>query len=150
VDILINNAGILEKGNVLDVSDEAFDTSMLVNFRMPLYLIRKLTPGMITRGFGRIVNMSSGLGSFAEGLNGSAAYSISKAALNALTLVLSHELPANVKVNSMCPGWVHTRMGGENAPRTPEQAASTAIWLATLPNAGPSGGFFRDKELIAW
>jgi NAD(P)-dependent dehydrogenase (short-subunit alcohol dehydrogenase family) len=130
--------------------DKVFDDTMIVNFRMPFHLIRKLVPSMIARGFGRIVNVSSGWGSFAEGLTGPAAYSISKAVLNALTLSLSKDLPRNVKINSMCPGWVHTRMGGINAPRTPEQGASTAIWLATLPEEGKSGGFFRDKKLIAW
>jgi NAD(P)-dependent dehydrogenase (short-subunit alcohol dehydrogenase family) len=105
---------------------------------------------MNARGYGRIVNVSSGWGSFAEGLAGPGAYSISKAALNALTLSLSKDLPANVKVNSMCPGWVRTRMGGEGAPRTPEEAADTAIWLSTLPQDGPTGGFYRDRKLIAW
>ena len=105
---------------------------------------------MNARGYGRIVNVSSGWGSFAEGLSGPGAYSISKAALNALTLSLSKDLPTNVKVNCMCPGWVRTRMGGEGAPRTPEEAADTAIWLATLPDDGPTGGFYRDRKLIAW
>ena len=96
------------------------------------------------------MNVSSGWGSFAEGLSGSAAYSISKAALNAVTLSLSKGLAKNVKINSMCPGWVRTRMGGEGAPRTPEEGANTAIWLATLPEDGPSGGFYRDRRLIPW
>ena len=123
---------------------------MQVNFLAPLQLIRQLVPGMSTRGYGRIVNVSSGWGSFAEGLSGPAAYSISKAALNALTLSLANEVPPSVKVNSMCPGWVRTRMGGEAAPRTPEEASDTAIWLATLPDDGTSGGFYRDRKLIAW
>ena len=150
IDILVNNAGVLEPGSLVDIDDEKLAYSLQVNFLAPLQLIRELVPGMSTRGYGRIVNVSSGWGSFAEGLSGPAAYSISKAALNALTLSLANEVPPSVKVNSMCPGWVRTRMGGEAAPRTPEEAADTAIWLATLPDDGPSGGFYRDRKLIAW
>ena len=150
IDILVNNAGVLESGTLLDIDDEKLAYSLQVNFLAPLHLIRELVPGMSARSYGRIVNVSSDWGSFAEGLSGPAAYSISKAALNALTLSLAKDLPQNVKVNSMCPGWVRTRMGGETAPRTPEEAADTAIWLATLPDDGPTGGFYRDRHLIAW
>jgi NAD(P)-dependent dehydrogenase (short-subunit alcohol dehydrogenase family) len=150
IDILVNNAGVLESGTLLDIDDEKLAHSLQVNFFAPLQLIRELVPGMSARVYGRIVNVSSDWGSFAEGLSGPAAYSISKAALNALTLSLAKDLPQNVKVNSMCPGWVRTRMGGETAPRTPEEAADTAIWLANLPDDGPTGGFYRDRHLIAW
>jgi NAD(P)-dependent dehydrogenase (short-subunit alcohol dehydrogenase family) len=75
---------------------------------------------------------------------------VTKAALNALTVRLSKELPSTLKVNAMCPGWVRTRMGGENATRSPEEGADTAIWLATLSDDGPTGGFFRDRKLIDW
>jgi NAD(P)-dependent dehydrogenase (short-subunit alcohol dehydrogenase family) len=145
-DILVNNAGVLEDGNLLEVSDEKFQFSLRVNFLAPFDLIRLAAPGMIKRRYGRIVNVSSGWGSFAEGLSGPAAYSVSKAALNALTLSLSKNLPHDVKVNSMCPGWVRTRMGGEGASRSPEEGADTAIWLATLPENGPNGGYFRDRK----
>lgn len=150
IDILVNNAGVLENGNILEIVSERLNHSLEVNFLAPLQLIRELVPGMNARKYGRVVNVSSGWGSFAEGLSGPAAYSISKAALNAVTLSLSKDLAENVKVNSMCPGWVRTRMGGEGAPRTPEEGADTAIWLATLPDDGPSGGFYRDRRLIAW
>ncbi|MEM8681130.1 MAG: SDR family NAD(P)-dependent oxidoreductase, partial [Planctomycetota bacterium] len=96
------------------------------------------------------VNISSGWGSFAEGLAGPAAYSVSKAALNALTLTLSQSVPAEVKVNAVCPGWVRTDMGGPSASRSPKEGAETAVWLATLPADGPTGGFFRDRRRIAW
>jgi NAD(P)-dependent dehydrogenase (short-subunit alcohol dehydrogenase family) len=148
--MLVNNAGVLEPGSLVEMDDEKLAYSLQVNFLAPLQLIRELVPGMSTRGYGRIVNVSSGWGSFAEGLSGPAAYSISKAALNALTLSLAKDVPQNLKLNSMCPGWVRTRMGGEAAPRTPEEAADTAIWLATLPDDGPTGGFYRDRKLIAW
>jgi NAD(P)-dependent dehydrogenase (short-subunit alcohol dehydrogenase family) len=150
IDILVNNAGVLEPGNILEIESDQLNHSLQVNFHAPVELIRELVPGMNARRYGRIVNVSSGWGSFAEGLSGPAAYSISKAALNALTLSLSKDLPKNVKINSMCPGWVRTRMGGEAAPCTPEEGADTAIWLATLPDDGPSGGFYRDRRLIEW
>ena len=79
------------------------------------------------------------------------AYRISKTALNALTRIVAAEFHgSNILVNSMCPGWVRTAMGGDGAPRTPEQGADTALWLATLPDDGPTGGFFRDRQPIPW
>ena len=151
IDILVNNAGILEQGNLLEVKLKEFAASMRVNFEAPLELIRFALPGMKQRGYGRIVNVSSGWGSFADGLTGPAAYSVSKAALNALTLKASQAVPqTDVKVNAMCPGWVRTSMGGQAANRSPEEGADTAIWLATLPDNGPSGYFFRDREQIEW
>jgi NAD(P)-dependent dehydrogenase (short-subunit alcohol dehydrogenase family) len=150
VDMLINNAGVLEEGKLLEITEEQIDVSLQVNYLAPMDLIRIFAPAMVQRGFGRIVNISSGWGSFDEGLDGPAAYSLTKAALNALTLVTSRELPVNVKVNSCCPGWVRTRMGGPTATRAPEHGAETPIWLATLPDNGPTGGFFRDKLKIAW
>lgn len=150
IDVLVNNAGILEYGSLLEISEEQFYRSARVNFEAPFDLIRLLTPGMVQREYGRIVNLSSGWGSFDEGLTGPSAYAVSKAALNALTLTLSQSLPQSVKVNSMCPGWVRTEMGGAGATRSPEEGAATAIWLATLPDNGPSGGFYRDKRLIRW
>ena len=101
-------------------------------------------------GWGRIVNLSSGWGSFAEGLEGPGAYGIAKAALNALTRALPRDLPPGVKINAVCPGWVATRMGGPSAPLTPEEGADTALWLALLPEDGPTGGFFRRRQPIAW
>ncbi len=150
VDVLINNAAVLNDGKFLDISDDKFDQTIRVNVVAVYELIRAFVPAMIKNDYGRIVNLSSGWGSFDSGLTGPFSYSVSKAALNALTLTLARELPPNVKVNSMCPGWVRTRMGGEKASRSPEQGAETAIWLANLDNDGPSGGFYRDKQLIAW
>ncbi|HSH09895.1 MAG TPA: SDR family NAD(P)-dependent oxidoreductase, partial [Oceanipulchritudo sp.] len=141
IDILVNNAGILEDGSLLEVPDTDFDASLRVNLVAPFDLIRLLAPGMVARGYGRIVNLSSGWGSFSEGLGGPVSYAVSKAALNALTVKAAKDLSGNVKVNSMCPGWVKTDMGGPNAERSPEQGADTAIWLATLPDDGPTGKF---------
>ena len=149
IDILINNAGVLYQDPLLEKS-EAFEDGINVMLRGPYYLIRATAPGMKKRGWGRIVNISSGWGSFNEGLGGPNGYGLAKAALNAMTLTLSRELPAAIKINTMCPGWVRTRMGGGGATLTPEQGADTAIWLALLPASGPSGGFFRGRKAIAW
>jgi NAD(P)-dependent dehydrogenase (short-subunit alcohol dehydrogenase family) len=113
-------------------------------------LIQVFGPAMKARGWGRIVNVSSGWGSFDEGLAGPAAYSISKATLNAVTFTFAPVLGPTVKINAVCPGWVRTRMGGQSATRSPEQGADTPIWLATLPDDGPTGGFFRDRQSIGW
>ena len=153
VDVLVNNAGIYPENDALDATIDQLDRAWTVNTRGPWLLVKKFVPDMIDRGYGRVVNMSSGSGSFGEGLDPEhAAYAASKSALNALTMTLDAALPdgPDVKVNAMCPGWVHTRMGGEAAPRTPEEGADTALWLATLSPDGPSGGFFRDRERIPW
>ncbi|MEM6455890.1 MAG: SDR family NAD(P)-dependent oxidoreductase [Acidobacteriota bacterium] len=150
IDVLINNAGVLVRADGLGVSLADVTDSLAVNAVAPLALIQALAPGMQQRGYGRIVNVSSGWGSFGEGLEGPAAYAISKAALNAVTLSLAHTLGNAVKVNATCPGWVRTRMGGQEAARSPAQGADTPIWLATLPDDGPTGGFFRDRRPIPW
>lgn len=149
LDVLVNNAGVLFEDKLLG-APEQFAESLRVMLTAPYELIDFFAPKMIERGYGRIVNVSSDWGSFSEGLNGHGAYGIAKAALNALTLKLARDLPSSVKVNSMCPGWVRTRMGGPGATRTTEQGADTAIWLATLPSDGPSGGFFRDRKPLGW
>ncbi|MEO0918469.1 MAG: SDR family NAD(P)-dependent oxidoreductase [Pseudomonadota bacterium] len=149
VDVLINNAGILGEGRVLDDPAD-FDASMSVMVRGPYLLMHHLTPHMVTNGYGRVVNVSSGWGAFSEGLGGPAAYGVAKAALNALTVAAARTLPSVVKVNAMCPGWVRTRMGGTAASRSPEEGADTAIWLSTLEDDGPTGGFFRDRRPIGW
>ncbi len=149
IDILINNAGVLWDRPLLE-NPEDLAVSWRVMVEGPYELIRQLAPGMRDRGFGRIVNVSSGWGSFAEGFGGPGAYGVAKAALNALTVNAARELPDSVKINAMCPGWVRTRMGGASATRSPEEGADTAIWLATLPDDGPTGGFFRNRREIDW
>lgn len=148
-DILVNNAGVLQDVSLL-AQDSDFDTAMQVMVTAPLDLVRLNLLHWSETGWGRIVNLSSGWGSFAEGLGGPGAYGVAKAALNALTKALPRDLPAGVKVNAMCPGWVQTRMGGEGAMRSPEEGADTAIWLSLLPDDGPTGGFFRDRKPIDW
>ena len=148
-DILVNNAGILGHASLL-APDSDFDRAMQVMVNAPLDLIRLNLPHWRDGGWGRIVNLSSDWGSFAAGLGGPGAYGVAKASLNALTKALPRDLPKGVKVNAMCPGWVATRMGGASAPRSPDEGAGTALWLALLPEDGPTGGFFRDRRPFDW
>jgi len=150
IDVLVNNAAVLHQGEFLDLSIEKIEESLRINTIAVLDMIRFWLPLMRERNYGRIVNLSSGWGSFAEGLSGPVGYSLSKAALNALTMIVARNLPPNIKINSMCPGWVRTRMGGAGADRSPEEGADTALWLASLPSDGPNGGFFRDRKPISW
>lgn len=149
IDVLVNNAGVLFQTPMLE-DPEGWRQSMQVMVHAPYELIRLTAPGMAMRGYGRIVNVSSGWGAFAEGLTAPGAYGVAKASLNALTKSLSQQLPGTVKINALCPGWVRTRMGGPTATTSVEDGADTAIWLATLPDDGPTGGFFRRREAIAW
>ena len=148
-DILVNNAGILGHTSLLD-RDSDFDLAMEVMVNAPLDLIRLCTPRWRQTGWGRIVNLSSGWGSHAQGLGGPGAYGVAKAALNALTHALPRDLPPGVRINACDPGWVATRMGGTSAPLTPDQGADTPVWLALLPDDGPTGGFFRNRQPAAW
>jgi NAD(P)-dependent dehydrogenase (short-subunit alcohol dehydrogenase family) len=150
VDVLVNNAGLYTGDELLAAPPEVLEQTLATNLLGPLWTSRAWMPGMIRRGYGRVVNVSSGSGAFSSGLPGPAMYSLSKAALNALTVRLSTEVRGDVKVNAGCPGWVRTRMGTDAAPRSVEQGADGIVWLATLPADGPSGGFFRDRQRIAW
>ena len=148
-DILVNNAGILGHTSLLDKTSD-FAAAMEVMVNAPLDLIRLNTPYWRRTGWGRVVNMSSSLGSHAQGLGGPGAYGVAKAALNALTRALARDLPQGVKINACDPGWVATRMGGASAPLTPEEGADTPVWLALLPEDGPTGGFYRKRQPAAW
>ncbi|MEI6099103.1 MAG: SDR family NAD(P)-dependent oxidoreductase [Alphaproteobacteria bacterium] len=148
-DILINNAGLLGHASLL-AKDSDFDTAMEVMVNAPLDMIRLCTPRWKRTGWGRIVNLSSSLGSHASGLAGPGAYGVVKATLNALTRTLPRDLPEGVKINACDPGWVATRMGGADAPLSVEEGADTPIWLALLPEDGPTGGFFRKRQPAAW
>jgi NAD(P)-dependent dehydrogenase (short-subunit alcohol dehydrogenase family) len=152
-DVLVNNAGILDArgGRVLTTSLNTLQEVLATNVAGPFLVSRELVPLMQRGHYGRIVNLSSGLGQLAEMGAGTPAYRLSKAALNALTRTLAAELSGtNVLVNAVCPGWVRTDMGGPHALRSVEQGAETAIWLATLPDGGPTGLFFRDRKAIPW
>lgn len=152
-DILINNAAIyLDSGLSLAQIDVGLVRQMFeTNFFGPLRLSQLLIPLMQRYDYGRIVNLSSSMGSLTNMRGGALGYRASKAALNALTRVLAAELAgSNILVNSVDPGWVRTDMGGSRAARTVAQGAETAVWLATLPDDGPSGGFFRDHQTVPW
>ncbi len=152
--ILVNNAGIFPESNdglVVDTKTslwrETFETNLFGAVRM----CREVVPLMQRVAYGRIVNVSSGLGQLSKMGAGSPAYRVSKTALNAFTATLAAEVKAKgILVNSMSPGWVRTDMGGPDAPRAVEEGAETAVWLALLPSAGPTGLFFRDRKAIPW
>ena len=145
--------------NVLELDLTLFQNTLETNALGPLLLSRACVPHMRANHYGRIVNISSTLGSLTDIVSPdsdyavvlSPAYRLSKSLLNGLTALMAKELRGtNILVNSACPGWVRTRMGGETAPLMPAQGAETPVWLATLPDDGPSGGFFREKRSIPW
>jgi NAD(P)-dependent dehydrogenase (short-subunit alcohol dehydrogenase family) len=152
-EVLVNNAAILveEDADVLRIPESAFRDSLETNVMGPLRLCQALVRGMRARRYGRVVNVSSGAGQL-ESMGGYApAYSLSKAALNALTRLVAHAGQGrNVLVNAVDPGWVRTDMGGASAPRSVAQGADTIVWCATLPDNGPTGGFFHDRRPISW
>jgi NAD(P)-dependent dehydrogenase (short-subunit alcohol dehydrogenase family) len=152
VDVLINNAGIIPEENAsgLEVKLAAVRATLETNTLAPLFLAQTMVPLLKRSGAGRIINMSSGMGALSEMAGGYAAYRISKTALNAVTGILAAELRGSVAVNSMCPGWVKTDMGGPTAPREVGQGADTAVWLALDAPQDLTGKFVRDREIIPW
>ncbi len=153
LDVLINNAAVslAPEARLLEVDFEVITTTFATNLWGPLHLVRAVVPSMSRHGYGRIVNVSSGQGSFGKLQSGRAAYRISKTALNAMTVVLADELrDTNILVNAMTPGWCKTRLVGFKAPRTTAEGADTAVWLATLPDSGPRGRFFKDRKDFPW
>jgi NAD(P)-dependent dehydrogenase (short-subunit alcohol dehydrogenase family) len=154
LDVLVNNAGIEGGGwrtNATDVDlDEVRDT-LETNLFGAWRLTQAALPLMRRNGYGRIVNLSSGMGQLEEMGGHAPSYRISKVGLNALTRMLTAELGGeNIIVNSCCPGWVRTDMGGPTANRSVEEGGDTPYWLATLPDDGPRGSFFRDRKPIPW
>jgi NAD(P)-dependent dehydrogenase (short-subunit alcohol dehydrogenase family) len=152
LDILINNAGIIAKGDApgLTVDLEAIRATLETNTLGPLHLSQILVPLLRRSKSARIVNLSSGMGAFSEMEGDYAAYRISKTALNAVTAILAAELRNVVAVNAACPGWVKTDMGGPNADRDLEHGADTPVWLALDAPQNLTGKFMRDRKVIPW
>ncbi|GLU53800.1 SDR family oxidoreductase [Dyadobacter frigoris] len=169
LDILVNNAGLSFEGDPMasigrefatsGVSEEALRGTLEANFFGVVFSTQALLPLIKKSEAGRIVNVSSNLGSLTLHSDPSSqiyavkmfAYDTSKTALNSFTVHLAHELKdTNIKVNSLHPGWIHTELGGSAAPMTPQDGADTSVRLATLPADGPTGGYFHLEETIAW
>ncbi|GAA2284475.1 SDR family NAD(P)-dependent oxidoreductase [Streptomyces atrovirens] len=150
VDVLVNNAGVYPTDSFFELDEATWREALDVNLTGAFHTCQVFVPAMARRGWGRVVNVSSGLGAMTDNVPSPAAYGVSKAALNALTLVVSSAAGPAVKVNAVCPGWVRTDMGGSWAPTGVEKGADTVTWLATLPDSGPTGGFFRNRRRIPW
>jgi NAD(P)-dependent dehydrogenase (short-subunit alcohol dehydrogenase family) len=149
LEVLVNNAGVYPGGRAsridFDVVEQAWQTNAAGAWRVAVAAIPFMAAGA------RIVNVSSGAGSLATMDASMPAYNVSKAALNAITRVLAADLrSAGIIVNSVCPGWVRTDMGGAGASRAVEEGAASVLWAARLAPDGPTGGFFRDGRPVAW
>lgn len=153
LDVLINNAGVYldENKQLLNMDPSILENTMATNFFGVYHMIRSFIPLMEKQGYGRIINVSSEYGAMSEmSYPGVGAYKMSKFALNGLTQLIAAEIKSDIKINAVDPGWVSTDMGGPSAPRTPEQAAESILWLATTGAEGPNGGFFKDGKRIDW
>ncbi len=159
-DVLVNNGAIvpdagepfdLRTCSIFDAELETLRAGVETNAYGALLMARALVPGMRSRGWGRVVNVSSGMGAMSQMGLGWPGYRLSKVALNALTVILADECRGSgVLVNAMDPGRIQTRLGGDDAPRTVAEGADTVVWLATLPDDGPTARFFFDRQSIPW
>jgi NAD(P)-dependent dehydrogenase (short-subunit alcohol dehydrogenase family) len=151
LDVLINNAGVYPDKEVdsLTISRELLNTAMQTNTFGVIRMVQACLPLLEKSSDARIINVSSGMGELNSLTTTATSYSLSKLALNGATIMLSQSLkPKNIAINTMCPGWVRTDMGGNAAPRSPEQGADTAIWLATEASHSESGKFWRGREAV--
>jgi NAD(P)-dependent dehydrogenase (short-subunit alcohol dehydrogenase family) len=153
-DVLVNNAGVLLDSGILgaeadlELVQRSIETNLYGGWRLAMALL----PGMRAQRWGRIVNLSSAMAQLTEMHGGTTpGYRVSKTGVNVLTRMLADELREDrILVNACCPGWAKTEMGGPDATREIAEAADTPVWLATLPDDGPSGGLFRDRQPITW
>jgi NAD(P)-dependent dehydrogenase (short-subunit alcohol dehydrogenase family) len=179
VDVLVNNAGVMldsgrskvegllsrrikkiqkrkgvgEGPGILEINIDIVRATLEVNTLGALKMCQAFVPLMMKADYGRVVNVSSSLGQLNDMTDEDKvpAYQVSKTALNAVTrMVADAASGSNVAVNSVCPGWTRTDIGGPEAPQSTEEAAETIVWLATQPDNGPTGGFFRNKRRIGW
>jgi len=153
LDVLINNAGIYpDQGvTVLTLPRDLLDRTFQTNTFGALEVTQAFLPYLRKAPATRVINLSSGYGQL-DGLSPDVpSYCLSKLALNGLTIMLAQALKADrIAVNSMCPGWVRTEMGGPNADRSVEEGADTAVWLAADTPHDLTGKFFRDRQEIQW
>ena len=153
VDVLVNNAGIHYDTfqDTLTADFSIVEEAFRVNTLGPWRLTKALYPILRKGGGGRVVNVSSSSGSFVNSWPGTPAYAITKAGLNMLTVKMAVDMAdAGILVNAVCPGWVRTEMGGEEAPLSVAEGARGIVWAATLPDEGPTGGFFQHGEPVPW
>lgn len=153
LDVLVNNAAVLldEGKSIVNVDPADFEQTWRTNTLGPFRITQRLAPLLRKSGHGRVVNVSSGAGQLSSMTNYAPSYSTSKAALNAITILFANALRRDhVLVNCVDPGWVRTDMGGSSAPRSVAEGAEAIVWLATLPDEGPTGRFFHDREVIEW
>ncbi len=154
LDVLVNNAGInydtWETAENADI-DSTVQETIATNLLGPWRVSKAFLPLLRKSRAARIVNVSSEVASLARMGAGPPAYQVTKTGLNALTRTLAGELrDTGILVNAVCPGWVATDMGGAGAPRSVGQGASSIVWAATLPDSGPTGGFFQDGKPLPW
>jgi NAD(P)-dependent dehydrogenase (short-subunit alcohol dehydrogenase family) len=153
LDVLVNNAGVGEFGDdIVAEPTERIDRTLATNLRGPMLLCKHAVPLLLQNEGGRVVNVSSGMGAIGEAQSGgSPSYRVSKTGLNGLTAYLHGEYADDGLVaNSVCPGWVQTDMGGEDADRPVEEGAETPTWLCRFQPGSPGGRFWRRKEPIDW
>jgi len=158
LDVLVNNAGVFldsdsnfKDGSAFKIEPALISKTLATNTLGPYLLCQLFIPLMKKNGFGRVVNVSSGMGQLSEMGSSYPAYRISKTALNVVTKVFAAESgDGDILVNSVCPGWVKTDMGGAGAELPVAEGAKGVVWAATLPKNGPTGGFFRHGEAIEW
>ena len=148
VDIVVNNAGVNPRGRVTEADAErAWQVNVFGVWRVT----QAFLPPMRARGWGRIVNVSTEVATDAKASRGGGIYRTTKVAMNALTRVLAEDLAGSgILVNAISPGWCRSDMGGADAPRSAAQGAASIVWGVTLPDDGPSGGFFQDGEELPW
>jgi len=152
LDVLVNNAGIIVDGDdaILEISDDLFRNTLETNTLGTLRVTRAFAALLRKSKAPRVINVSSSGGQLTGGADGWApAYCVSKTALNGVTVQLAAALP-KFAVNSVCPGWVRTEMGGENASRSVEEGADTIVWLASEASQDLTGKFLRDRKGIPW
>ena len=153
LDVLINNAAILPEPRSDGLSAELREIKDTIetNVYGAIVLCRKIIPLMTKNNYGRIINLSSGMGQLSDMGGGYIAYRVSKTALNAVTRIFAAETSAyDIQINCVDPGWVKTDMGGPGASSTPEEGADTPVWLSSRPEGEPSGKFYKKRKIIDW